>query len=228
MSPNTTQVYQMLTAPPGLIICDPAVTCVRTGEDYRDCYNITTRPYQGGYVDFVPTQAQIKHRVSGKPGPPRTSFLDDLVFYLQEHAASILSPLGPGEDVAADADIVVGTYVRKIVASHFYKLAEHLRASVSAAQRALSRKHDLSSFPMEKVEELWSDVQAWERRVGEYCEDLEAIMLQLAIPLDDPNTSSPSRIYIPDLLPQHSQPPTPTSGVSAATALGLRSMSVEQ
>jgi hypothetical protein len=226
--PATARVCLRLTTRSDLVICDPPVTCVRTGEDYRDCYEVTTQPYQGGYVDFVPTRAQVERRASGKPGPPRSSFLDDLVFYLQEHAALTLSPLGLEDDVFADPDIVVGTYIRKIVASHFYKLAEHLRASVSAAQRALSRKHDLSSFPMEKVEELWSDVQAWERRVGEYCEDLEAIMLQLAIPLEDPDTSSPSRIFTQNLLMKHSQPSTPASGKSSAAASELSSISAEQ
>ena len=128
----------------------------------------------------------------GKPGPPRSSFLDDVVFYLQEHAGSVLSATGAGDDLWADPDTVVGTFARKIVASHYFKLAEHLRATLSAAQRALSRKHDLASLPMEKVEELWSDIQAWERRVGEYCEDLEAIMLQLGVAFEDPNTGAAS------------------------------------
>jgi hypothetical protein len=119
--------------------------------------------------------------------------LDDLVFYLRTHATSILAPEADGSlDVFSDPDAVVGTFVRKIITSHYLKHTEHLRAALSATQRTLSRKHDLASLPMEKVEELWSDVQAWERRMGEYCEDLESIMLQLGIPLKAPKTAVPS------------------------------------
>ncbi len=84
---------------------------------------------QGGFVDFAPQFAQIRAHPSKRPGPPRTCFLDDLVFYLQEHGGKLLVPAGdPDGDAMADPDVAVGTYVRKIVASHYFKLAEHLRA----------------------------------------------------------------------------------------------------
>lgn len=174
-----------------LVICDPPVTKVRTGSEYSEEYSVKTSAYQGGYVDVTPHSAQIRLRKTARPGPPRTSMLDDLVFYLQCHGTSILADANGEPDGAllSDPDAVVGTWVRKIITSHYHKHAEHLRATLSAAQRALSRKHDLAEFPMEKVEELWSDVQAWERRMGEYCEDLEGIMLQLGIPFKHPVTA---------------------------------------
>lgn len=174
---------------------------VRTGFEYNDAFEVKTQPYQGGYVDFVPEWAQIQ----GQPGgPPRTSMLADLVFYMQRHAATLVVngayASAPAEAVA-NPDIVVGTFVRKIVASHYLRLAGNVRAILSSAQRALSRKHDLASLPMEKVEELWSDIQASERRVGEYGEDLEAIILKLGIALEKPapgrnaSTSAPSASF---------------------------------
>ena len=174
-----------------LVICDPPVTKVRTGTEYSEEYSVKTSPYQGGYVDFTPQTAQMRLRKSSRPGPPRTCMLDDLVFYLQCHGTSVLASTNcePDRMLLSDPDAVVGTWVRKIIASQYHKHAEHLRATLSAAQRALSRKHDLAEFPMEKVEELWSDVQAWERRMGEYCEDLESIMLQLGIPFKHPITA---------------------------------------
>ncbi|KAL8418985.1 hypothetical protein RB594_002263 [Gaeumannomyces avenae] len=172
-----------------LILCDPPVRRVRTGEEYKDEYAVKTKPYQGGYVDFVP------HPPHGRPspqGPPRIGMLDDLAFYLREHVGPlVLAAPGGGGGLAADPDAVVGGFVRKVVASHYLRQAEHLRAVLSQNQRALSRKIDLASLPMDKVEDLWSDTQAWERRTAEYCEDLEAIMMQLGIPLEPPDLSSP-------------------------------------
>lgn len=187
---------------PGLILCDPPVRRVRTGEEYRDEYAVKTKPYQGGYVDFVPhppATQQLSGRGPSFQGPPRTSMLDDLAFYLREHAGPLVLSPGDGSDddndndnggVAADPDAVVGSFVRKLVASHYLRQAEHLRAVLSQNQRTLSRKIDLASLPMDKVEDLWSDTQAWERRTAEYCEDLEAIMMQLGIPLEQPDLSS--------------------------------------
>ncbi len=180
-----------------------------------------TNVCQGGFVDFAPQFAQIRAHPSKRPGPPRTCFLDDLVFYLQEHGGKLLVPAGdPDGDAMADPDVAVGTYVRKIVASHYFKLAEHLRATLSAAQRALSRKHDLASFPMQKVEELWTDIQAWERRMGEYCEDLDAIMLQLGIPLQDPNTSPAHQPGYLDGAPSYSGRETPALSASTTVVSG--------
>lgn len=102
--------------------------------------------------------------------------LEDLSFYLETHSRLV--------DIAEPESVAV--FVKKIVASHFLKQTEHLRATLSAVQRGLTRKQDLARIPMEKVEALWSDMQGWERRTGEYLEDLEGIMLQLGIPLSHP------------------------------------------
>lgn len=155
-----------------LVICDPPVTKVRTGEG--EATFVKARPYQGGYVDFMP---QVRGGTMGA-GPPRTAMLNDLVYYLRTEAQHV--------DLAR-AETSVGVFVRKMIASHYLKHSEHLRATLSYMQRGLSRKQDLALLTMEQVEELWSDIQAWERRMGEYCEDLEAIMLPLGIPLSPPS-----------------------------------------
>jgi Mg2+ and Co2+ transporter CorA len=54
---------------------------------------------------------------------------------------------------------------------------------VETVQWQLSRKQDLACFDISTTEEQWSDVQAWERRLAEYQDDLEGIMLQIGIPL---------------------------------------------
>ncbi|KAF6811156.1 hypothetical protein CMUS01_13325 [Colletotrichum musicola] len=157
-----------------LVLCDPPVKSVRTGEGYNIEHPVKTWPYQGGYLDFVPEEEQIRVANEGRyRGPPRVSMLEDVAFYLETHSRLV--------DIAEPEAVAV--FVKKIVASHFLKQTEHLRATLSAVQRGLTRKQDLARMPMNKVEALWSDMQGWERRTGEYLEDLEGIMLQLGIPL---------------------------------------------
>lgn len=144
---------------------------MHAGETYSETYDVKTRPYQGGYLDFVPEQAQL----TALSGPPRTSLASDLTFYLTTHA-----PL-----LDATTPTSVSSLVQKIVASQCLIQTEHVRSALTAVQRGLTRKQDLARMPMRKVEALWSDMQAWERRTGEYLEDLEGIMVQLGIPLSD-------------------------------------------
>ena len=136
-------------------------------------YHVTTSPYNTGYVDFMPHRDQIKSR----SGPPRTSCLNDIIFYLQTHSSALdlTDPSSPR------------IFVEKIAASHYLKLAEFLQSTIEVVQFNLSRQRDLTSFEISAVEEQWSDVQAWERRIGEYKDDLEAIMLQLRTPFENPN-----------------------------------------
>ncbi|PKS05754.1 hypothetical protein jhhlp_007583 [Lomentospora prolificans] len=159
-----------------LVICDPPLRRVHAGETYNDAFDVQTRPYQGGYIDFVPEEEQL-HVLSG---PPRTCLLDDLTFYLETHHRLIETSTNHG---ASPEGVVL--FVKKIVASQYLVQIEHVRSALIAVQRGLTRKQDLARMPMRKVEALWSDMQAWERRMGEYLEDLEGIMIQLGIPLTD-------------------------------------------
>jgi len=109
--------------------------------------------------------------------------LDDLCFYLQKHSAELTTP-------GADS---VAIFAKKIVAAHYKQLSEYVRSLVSSAQFHMSRRDsiELDYFSMESVEAQWSDAQALERRMSEYCEDIEAIMLQCGIPLtEQPDVAS--------------------------------------
>ncbi len=121
----------------------------------------------------MPQRNQIKSR----SGPPRTSFLDDILFYLHTHSNAL--------DLADPSSLRI--FVEKLAASQYLKLAEFLQTVIEMIQFNLSRRKDLTSFAIAAVEEQWSDVQALERRIGEYRDDLEAIMLQLRIPFGNPN-----------------------------------------
>jgi len=169
-----------------LVICDPPVRRVHAGEGYTDSFSVRTRPYQGGYIDFVPEEEQLR----ALSGPPRTCLLDDLTFYLSTHS-HLIEPTPEG----------VATFVQKIVASQYLVQIEHVRSALIAVQRGLTRKQDLTRMPMRKVEALWSDMQAWERRMGEYLEDLEGIMIQLGIPLTDEQQPTPTHHHHPASAP---------------------------
>ena len=156
-----------------LIVCDPSIKQVLTNYSGKTGYNVTTAPYNAGYVDFMPHRDQVKSR----SGPPRTSFLDDIIFYLHNHP-NALDLADPGSPK---------TFAEKIVASHYLKLAEFTQTVIERVQFNLSRRQDLTSVAIAAVEEQWSDVQALARRVGEYKDDIEAIMLQLRIPFENSN-----------------------------------------
>src|SRR5436853_4315757 len=120
----------------------------------------------------MPHKDQIRRR----SGPPRTSFLDDINFYLRTHSSAL--------DLADPSSLRI--LVEKIAASHYLKLAEFLQSIIEVAQGKLSRRQDLTDFAVAVAEGHWSDVQALGRRIGECKDDREAIMLQLRIPIDYP------------------------------------------
>ncbi|KAI0010637.1 hypothetical protein F4779DRAFT_577061 [Xylariaceae sp. FL0662B] len=159
-----------------LIICDPAVNRVLTDYSGKTGYSVTTLPYNGGYIDFMPHRDQIESR----SGPPRTSFLDDIIFYLQNHSRTL--------ELAGPRSLLM--LAEKVVANHYLRLSLFLQMVIEKMQFSLSRRQDLTSFAIAAAEEQWSDMQALQRRVAEYKDDLEAIMLQLRIPFDTPNPGS--------------------------------------
>jgi hypothetical protein len=113
-------------------------------------------------------------------GPPRTSMLDDLCFYLQRHSAQLSK-----NNLPVDAAAV---FAKKIVAAHYLQLYNFTRSVTSHVQFHVSR---LDRTGMDFLESSfvgagqWSDAQALERRASEYCADIEDIMLQCGISLED-------------------------------------------
>lgn len=138
---------------------------------------ISPSHFQGGYLDFVPHE----HQMIAKAGPPRTSMLDDLCFYIQRYSSL----------VGVDKPEGMVLFAKKIVASHYLQHAEYLRSIISTTQFHMSRKatFHLRHFSDDYVETQWSDSQALVRRMCEYCEDLEAIMLQCGITPHQPDLS---------------------------------------
>lgn len=118
--------------------------------------------------------------MSVRKGPSRTCMLDDLCFYIQNYSALL----------AKDDPDSVAVFAKKIIASHYLQHFQYLRAIVSDVQFHISRQDRvrLDYFSPGFVEAQWSDTQALERRMSEYCEDLESIMLQCHIPFELSNS----------------------------------------
>lgn len=102
--------------------------------------------------------------------------LNDICFYLEVHGRSFNL-----EDPAS-----VNLIVSKIIASQYLKQAEYLGAVISQYQWQMSRQERLS-ITIAEVEGQWSDSQALDRRMSEYCESLEWTMLQLGVPFEEPD-----------------------------------------
>lgn len=149
----------------GLIICDPPIHRVLRIHDETIDNNTKTWPYASGYIDFMPLVEQMKVR----KGPPRSSLMDDLVFYLHNYSTA------PGKTIPRFPRI----FVEKIIASHMVKTADVLQKNIDDLQWYLSRKEDIRSFAVDEAVTLWSDMQAWQRRVAEYQDDIEGLLLQL-------------------------------------------------
>ncbi|KAK8052332.1 hypothetical protein PG993_003717 [Apiospora rasikravindrae] len=161
-----------------IIICDPPIR--RIVSDYSGIpgSGIHTSPHGSGYIDFMP----LSHQVEVHSGPPRSSMLNDLLFYTQNHANKL--HLSDPQSLRFFAE--------RIVASQYLNLAS-LQTNIDIVQWQLSRKQDLTSFAVSTAEELWSDIQAWERRIAEYQDDVEGSMLQLGVPFGCPPDTSLTR-----------------------------------
>ncbi|KAI1134626.1 hypothetical protein F5Y05DRAFT_203394 [Hypoxylon sp. FL0543] len=160
-----------------LIICDPPIRRILTDFSGRQGFDVAVSPYNGGYPDFAPHEDQI----GDLSGPPLTSLLDDLCFYIRYHSARL----------DLDDPLCAIMFVEKILASHFMKVAEFVESTIEKMQWSLSRRNDLSCFTLASAEEQWSDVQAWERRVAEFKRDLRGVMLQLRIAPGDLELDQP-------------------------------------
>lgn len=176
---------RQLTQPPGIILTDPPLRTVQISDQnpasqgrYLPAQTLPVSPslFQNGYTDFTPHRTQLS---SPTLSPPRTSMLLDLAFYLQHHAPHLPPTVHPPS-----------AFARKLLAAHYLALFTFSRGLVSDVQFHMSRHGHaaLDHLALTFVDAgQWSDAQALERRLGEYCEDVEDVMLRCGIPLADPH-----------------------------------------
>ncbi|MCJ1453863.1 hypothetical protein MMC28_004212 [Mycoblastus sanguinarius] len=126
-------------------------------------------PFSGGYPDF------IKHPDFGcnvPKGPPRTSALEDMCFYLVEYGNHTVGNSGPH---------IAAVIMQKVVASNYMQLVDFVRANITSLEYQLSRRDILTGTQISWIDEQWRDLQTWSRQCSEYVEDVEAIMISLGI-----------------------------------------------
>ncbi|KAK0612181.1 hypothetical protein B0T14DRAFT_439473 [Immersiella caudata] len=175
-----------------LVLTDPPLRTITTSQNLgysgvtpiytpRKTVPISPQPFQGGYLDFMPHSIQMATR----HGPPRTSMLDDLCFYLQTHAAQVTHEHSNPSPTVPNAATI---FAKKIIAAHYLQLYNFTRSVTSEVQFHMSRLDRLGMdyFGTAFIASgQWSDAQALERRIGEYSADLESICSACGIPLDD-------------------------------------------
>ncbi|KAL8794630.1 MAG: hypothetical protein Q9195_002826 [Heterodermia aff. obscurata] len=158
-----------------VIFLDPPVRNIRPDVGFTESMN--SLPYQGGYPDFIKfTTLQDACRTSG---PSRKSMLEDICYYWTNHASCI--------DIQSDPAVST-IFLKKIIASNYMILIEHGRAMLSTIELSLSRQgQDISELQIAWAEQRWSDLQSWNRRYSEYCENVESIIdnMRISSPEED-------------------------------------------
>jgi hypothetical protein len=158
---------------------DPSSLSSSPSSKFPEKEKIDTKPYAGGYLDF------IKHPNFGlnvPEGPPRTSMLEDICFYWSKHRTKFERDPGP----ATAAKIL-----EKLVASNYMQLINFVNAHIGNLDCRLSRRFN-ANLQSRWSEEQWSDIRTWTRRCSEYTEDVDDIMTRLRIPF--PTYSNPQGI----------------------------------
>ncbi|KAK3370833.1 hypothetical protein B0T24DRAFT_627165 [Lasiosphaeria ovina] len=160
-----------------VVVTDPPLKNARLAHDPKPIPVMRTL-FQGGYLDFVPFADQLR---AGK-GPPRTSMLEDLCFYIVEHH-KLLDPDDP------DSILLV---CQKIIASHFRKHSEFLQAQIYTIHHRMSHLYKLDIFTTDAIEMQWSDTQALQWRLTDWVIAIESITMQCRMPpRQQPDAAAP-------------------------------------
>lgn len=147
-----------------MILCDPAPKTVRLKNTLVDL-NITA--FEDGYHGFVPDDILG----SNSEQPSHRSFMEDMTYYLENHA----DVLGHLTDPSAAA-----IFPRKLVASHYCQLlgfVSHQTASMRSSGWAAQRRTQQDIDESNQVETAWSQFKC-----PEYLEALGAVLDSLGIP----------------------------------------------
>lgn len=140
-----------------LMLLDPPIKINKPGQP---CSQIQLMQHQGGYTDFTPWSIALAEIAHSKPGPPRTSALDDLAYYIELTFANCKGP--PTPEMPA-------LLLRRLVLSHYMLLVEIVKAITSHLENESRRFQSLSWF-----EENMMELFDWNRRLSEYCNSVEA------------------------------------------------------
>ncbi|KAH6964668.1 hypothetical protein DER45DRAFT_592302 [Fusarium avenaceum] len=161
-----------------IVICDPPLqTVMIKDEGPTEGHRVPISPQsiEVGYVDFLPAEIKLQTQ----RGPPTTGFADDLCFYLTKYSTV------PG--LSFQSAGIVALFAQKIIASHYAMHLNQLRQATAQLQLQMRRRSDFTGLGLAAVEANWSDCQTLQKRLHQYCLDLENILFQLKLPIERPN-----------------------------------------
>jgi hypothetical protein len=129
--------------------------------------------YQDGYLDFL--EPWLVDRATG---PPRSSMMDDLIFYWTTHEE-------PG---ISKTPLAATIFMQKIIASNYMILLGYLEACLNELETDIRLTHIGKGEKDQalKVVEHWSILQSWSHRFPEYCGAINDI-LSRRTPPDHPS-----------------------------------------
>ena len=142
-------------------------------------------PYGGGYQDFIPYPEELeesrKFIERAAVGPSRVSMLEDICFYFMHHAKHL--------ECFEDGPDITTAFLKKIAASNWLYLADIFNHCAHNLEHHFSRNDSFGVFTIPTIERWWGDLHSWHRRVVQHCEEVNAILTALRIPLDYASTN---------------------------------------
>lgn len=171
-----------------VILCDPQLKGMNfypkqkiynpktEGYDLHEIKNpeksLKNKPFQGGYIDFIPPARLQPGQYPSKHRHPHKSMLDDLVYYY-EHKADVLTEA----EWASPSKSAI--FLKKIVAAHYLQLADYIKVMLPSLELKLTTA-------WVEEQEQWKALGTISRRCGNYRDDIEDTLLSLGYPLDSP------------------------------------------
>jgi hypothetical protein len=170
-----------------IVLCDPPIGKVFELNTRQASKTYPGVPYQGGYLDFLPRKSFVQTPIQG---PPRTSMLDDLSFYITE-VSTMQGPSGAFtlDSIHIDSSRLVAILMQKLVASEYMKLLDYFEGVLRKLRDSEWRLAGEGDYPDPRrraAQEQWGSLHVCSHRLGEHIDDVEAILITLNLPLLPP------------------------------------------
>lgn len=136
--------------------------------------NLVNRPFQGGYIDFVPPKQLQPGEIPSPSQHPHRSMLRDLIHYYEQNSHLLTEKEWKSPSQSA-------IFLKKIVAAHYLQLADYIKAMLPSLELKLTTA-------WVEEQEQWKGLQTISRRCGNYRDDIEDTILSLGYPLDIPSS----------------------------------------
>jgi hypothetical protein len=165
-----------------LLVDPPSGSILKSTESSKTFhrYELKHIHLHGGFQDFIPYPEGLENSKEftkkAAKGPSRSSMLEDLCFYFENHADELESL---GDEPSAST-----VFLKKIAATNWVQLADYFDSAAHNLEHHFSRNESFGVFRIETMERWWGSIHSWHRRCVQYCEEVDAILVALRIPHD--------------------------------------------